>query len=94
MAVDYEHHADERRYVARNDSEQIGFAEYRLDDDTIVFTHTVIDEDKRQKGMASALVQFALDDVRSTTALRVAAECPYVTHWLGEHPDYQDLQSR
>ncbi|QIZ97329.1 MULTISPECIES: GNAT family N-acetyltransferase [unclassified Leifsonia] len=82
------------RYVLVKDGEQIGVAEYDLRDDAIVFTHTVIDEEKREKGMASTLVQEALDDVRANTDLRVVATCPYVRHWLREHPEYQDLQSR
>lgn len=82
------------RYALLKDGEQIGVAEYDLRDDAIVFTHTVIDEEKREKGMASTLVQEALDDVRANTDLRVVATCPYVRHWLREHPEYQDLQSR
>ena len=82
------------RYVLLKDGEQIGVAEYDLRDDAIVFTHTVVDEEKREKGMASTLVQEALDDVRANTDLRVVATCPYVRHWLREHPEYRDLQER
>ncbi|HWU47628.1 MAG TPA: GNAT family N-acetyltransferase [Humibacter sp.] len=94
MAIEYRHEADRQRYTVLKDGERVGVAEYRLGDGVIAFTHTEIDEDKRQRGMASGLVQYALDDVRDTTELRVVAECPYVKHWLGEHPDYQELQSR
>lgn len=82
------------RYELRKDGERIGVAEYDLRGDAIVFTHTVIDEEKREKGMASQLVQTALDDVRANTGLRVVATCPYVRRWLSEHPEYQDLQKR
>jgi predicted GNAT family acetyltransferase len=82
------------RYALLKDGERIGVAEYDLRDDAIVFTHTVVDEEKREKGMASQLVQSALDDVRANTDLRVVATCPYVRHWLREHPEYQDLQAR
>ncbi|WP_308467109.1 GNAT family N-acetyltransferase [Rathayibacter soli] len=85
---------DRNRYVISKEDGEAGFAEYRIDDGTIVFTHTVIDPEKRERGLASELVQFALDDVRATTDLRVVAECPYVKHWLEEHPDYQDLLTR
>lgn len=82
------------RYALLQDGERIGVAEYDLRDDAIVFTHTVVDEEKREKGMASQLVQEALDDVRANTDLRVVATCPYVRRWLSEHPEYQDLQAR
>ncbi|MEO8906573.1 MAG: GNAT family N-acetyltransferase [Microbacteriaceae bacterium] len=94
MAHIVANHADRNRYVISTDDGEAGFAEYRIDGDTIVFTHTVIDPEKRERGLASELVQFALDDVRATSTRRVVAECPYVTHWLDEHPEYQDLLER
>ncbi|HEY5223865.1 MAG TPA: GNAT family N-acetyltransferase [Microbacteriaceae bacterium] len=94
MAHIVENQPDRDRYVISKDDGEAGFAEYRLDEDTIVFTHTVIDPEKRERGLASELVQFALDDVRASSDRRVVAECPYVKHWLEEHPDYQDLLTR
>ncbi|MFF1571440.1 GNAT family N-acetyltransferase [Leifsonia sp. NPDC058292] len=85
---------DASRYVLLRDGERIGIAEYELGDGVIDFVHTEIDKGQREKGLASTLVQQALDDVRDDTDLRVAASCPYVRHWLGEHPEYQDLQQR
>jgi predicted GNAT family acetyltransferase len=85
---------DASRYALLRDGEVIGIAVYELGDDAIDFTHTEVDQDQRKKGLASTLVQQALDDVRANTDLRVIASCPYVRHWLGEHPEYQDLQTR
>lgn len=85
---------EESRYALLKDGEVIGVAEYDLRDDVIVFTHTEIEEAKREKGMASTLVQKALDDVRDNSARRVVASCPYVRHWISEHPEYADLQRR
>ena len=89
-----EHQPDQSRYALLQDGEVIGVAEYELRDDAIVFTHTEVDEAKREKGMASTLVQTALDDVRENSDRRVIASCPYVRSWLSEHPDYANLQSR
>lgn len=82
------------RYELLRDGERVGIAEYVLEDGAIDFTHTEIDRDQREKGLASTLVQQALDDVRENSDLRVAASCPYVRHWLGDHPEYQDLLTR
>ncbi|KRC51578.1 acetyltransferase [Leifsonia sp. Root227] len=94
MSLTVVNQPESSRYALLKDGEQIGVAEYDLRDDAIVFTHTVVDEEKREKGIASTLVQEALDDVRANTELRVVATCPYVRHWLREHPEYQDLQAR
>jgi uncharacterized protein len=94
MSLSVENQPDQSRYALLQNGEVIGVAEYRLHDDAIVFTHTEVDPAKREKGMASTLVQTALDDVRDNSERRVIATCPYVTSWLSEHPDYADLQKR
>ena len=94
MALTVENQPDRSRYLLLQDGERIGMAEYAVRDDAIVFTHTEIDEERREKGMASQLVQEALDDVRAHSERRVVASCPYVRHWLREHPEYQDLTKR
>ncbi|GAA1447980.1 GNAT family N-acetyltransferase [Leifsonia poae] len=85
---------DASRYALRRDGDLIGVAEYELRDDAIVFTHTEVDESLREKGLASQLVTEALDDVRANSARRVVVACPYIRHWLTEHPEYGDLLKR
>jgi predicted GNAT family acetyltransferase len=94
MALTVENQTEQSRYALLKDGEVIGIAEYELRDDAIVFVHTEVDPEKRERGMASELVQTALDDVRDHTALRVVATCPYVRRWLTDHPEYQALQRR
>lgn len=88
------HDPENSRYVLTRDGDLLGRAEYLIDGDTITFTHTEVDPDRRERGLASRLVQFALDDVRTASARRVVAQCPYVRKWIGEHPEYQDLLER
>lgn len=94
MTLSVENQPDRSRYALLQDGEVIGVAEYDLSDDAVDFTHTEVDEAKREKGMASTLVQSALDDVREQSTRRVIASCPYVRSWLSAHPDYADLQAR
>ena len=95
MSLTVANEPDASRYSLMRDGERIGVAEYTLRGaDQIVFTHTEIEEARREKGMASTLVQSALDDVRLNSDRRVVATCPYVRHWLREHREYQDLLTR
>ena len=94
MALTVENQPENSRYALIKDGEVIGAADYELRGDSIVFTHTEVDPDKRERGMASTLVQSALDDVRDNTGLHVVVGCPYIKKWLSEHPDYADLQRR
>ena len=79
------------RYEARLDGELAGFAEYLLRDGQIVFTHTVVADAFEGRGVGSALVRAALDDVRETGGLAVVPRCPFVKTWIEKHPDYQPL---
>ena len=81
-------------YALLVDGERVDRADYDIRGDTIVFTHTEIDKNRREKGLGGELVEGALEHVRTATEYRVVAECPFVTSWLEEHPEYQDLQSR
>jgi predicted GNAT family acetyltransferase len=77
------------RYEADVDDE-LAVAVYALDRDTITFLHTEVPEQAEGKGVAGALVRFALDDARARS-LVVIPRCPYVTNWIKRHREYHDL---
>ena len=76
------------------DGELAGFSAYTLTDNTLTFTHTEILGDQREHGLGGRLVREALDQVRNHTDYRVVAQCPFVSKWISENPEYQDLLSR
>jgi uncharacterized protein len=78
------------RYEARLGDEVAGFAEYTLDGDRIVFTHTEVDPAYEGEGVGSELAQAALDDARAR-GLAVVPRCPFIRGWIARHPDYADL---
>ena len=82
------------RYTLWQDGEPVGLADYRLVGQELKFTHTEIDPAKRAHGLASILIEQALDDVRTRTDLTVVAACPFVADWIDQHAEYQDLLIR
>ena len=87
-------HAPARsRYEAHLDGELAGFAEYRLGDGVVTFTHTEVDDRFEGRGVGSALARFALDDVRADGSRRVVPLCPFIKRWIDRHPEYADLVS-
>lgn len=78
------------RYEVVHDGTRAGFADYRLEDGVIAFTHTEIDEQYTGLGLASTLIRHALEDSRSKS-LTVLPYCPFVRGYIGKHPEYQDL---
>lgn len=41
--------------------------------------------------MGSALARTVLDDVRADGSRKVLIVCPFITAWIGRHPEYGDL---
>ena len=89
--VEIRNNPSENRYEAYLDGEQAGFAAYRLTQDTIVFTHTEVDDELEGHGVGSALARAALDDVRRDGTRRVEPLCPFIKAWIDGHRDYADL---
>ena len=51
MSVDVTHDPDSSRYTLWLDGERAGFADYLIQGDRIVFTHTEVDPAKRRGGL-------------------------------------------
>ena len=77
------------RYEARVDGEPAGFTQYRVVGDQDVFVHTVVDPAFEGRGVGSAIVRGALDDVRAR-GRRAVAVCPFMADWLERHPGLYD----
>jgi predicted GNAT family acetyltransferase len=81
------------KYELLDNGEVIGVSSYRDSGERRVFTHTEIDGTYAGKGLASQLVQFALDDARAKKK-RVVPVCPMVASFIGKYPEYEDLVDR
>lgn len=94
MSTEIRNEPEQSRYTITVDGETAGFADYRVEGTTIVFIRTEVDPARRGEGLAGALVQFALDDVRTSGDLTVVPQCSYVARFIDAHPDYQELVDR
>ena len=68
----------------------LAIAEYRLDGDTITFTHTEVPRELEGRGIGSRLARFALDDARAR-GLRVVPRCSFIADYIRHHPEDQSL---
>jgi len=83
------------RFVLMRGDDEIGGTYYETrPDGGIVFTHTEVDQELQERGLGSKLVKDALDQLRTSTNVRIGATCPFVRKFLAEHPEYNDLTSR
>ena len=84
---------EKQQYEGYVDGEFVGYATFTDTGDAIELPHTVVPEKFGGRGYASAIVRFALDDVRAQNRL-VQPTCPYVDAWIGKHPEYADLVAK
>jgi AcrR family transcriptional regulator len=85
------HNPARQRYEASVDGRDAGYLAYERTEGLVVLIRTEVDRDFDDCGVADALVRTALDGVRADGRRRVIALCPYVTWWLGRHPDHAAL---
>ncbi|MCW2919348.1 MAG: family N-acetyltransferase [Actinomycetia bacterium] len=90
MSAEITNNAAQNRYEIHQDGSLAGFAEYRLRDDRVIFTHTEIDPSYEGQGLGGKLARGALDDVRATGRKAVPL-CPFIKAYIGKHPEYKDL---
>jgi predicted GNAT family acetyltransferase len=68
----------------------MAFVNYRLAPSTVIITHTETPRSLRGRGIASELVQGALELIRADGS-KVVAGCGFVVDYLNKHPEYLDL---
>ncbi|EGP07620.1 GNAT family N-acetyltransferase [Afipia clevelandensis] len=66
------------------------FANYRLAPGKVIITHTETPPALRGRGIASQLVQGALEQIRAD-GLKVVAACGFVVDYLDKHPEFADI---
>jgi uncharacterized protein len=71
----------------------IGTSYYRAEQGRRVFTHTEVDPDYQGHGLATQLIEYALNDTRAA-GLRIVAQCPTVAAYVGRHPEFDDVVDR
>jgi predicted GNAT family acetyltransferase len=68
----------------------LAFANYRRAPGTVIITHTETPQALRGRGIASELVQGALELIRADGS-KVVAGCGFVVDYLRRHPEFSDL---
>lgn len=93
MAEEFTHDRDACQFEVTIDGTLAGVAHYRLVDGAADFDHTEVPATFGGRGVAGRVVKYAMDEIRSAGEWKVRASCPYVIRWLGQHPEYADLQA-
>jgi uncharacterized protein len=65
-------------------------AYYRMAPGVITFIHTEVPQALSGRGVGTKLIRGALEMVRAQ-GLKVVPQCPFVSAFMGKHPEYNDL---
>ena len=90
MTPEVRNNREASRYELIAGGDVVGFADYRVNGDVVIFPHTVINPDRRGQGLGDILVTGALEDVRES-GRRVVPACWFVAEFIDGHSTYQDL---
>lgn len=86
-----EHNKSQHRFETTVESQQC-VVDYSLDDNVMTLIHTGVPTEVGGRGIASSLVQTAMDTSRSE-GWKVVAACSYAATWVQRHPAYADLMA-
>ena len=65
-------------------------AYYRMAPGVITFVHTEVPQPLSGRGIGTKLIRGALEMARAQ-GLKVVPQCPFVSAFMGKHPEYNDL---
>jgi predicted GNAT family acetyltransferase len=82
--------SEDGKYTIAVDGEPVGLAAIAARGEQRVFYHTEVDERFGGRGLASILVQQALEATRAD-GKRVVATCPMVAAFIKKHPEFADI---
>jgi len=85
MDLNVEHNEMAHKYSAWIEGDE-AVVTYTGEEDSLVFTHTLVPEPLRGRGVGEELVRQAVADARRR-GRRVEATCPFVQHYLERHPE-------
>jgi uncharacterized protein len=70
----------------------VAFANYRRTPSAVIITHTETPRALRGRGIASELIEGALQRIRAE-GLKVVAGCGFVVDYLQKHPEFADIKA-
>ena len=82
--------AESDRFTISVEDQKVGFTEFTDRDGQRVFTHTEVDDNFEGRGLATILVNEALQATREA-GLRIVAVCPMVANYVEKHAELSDV---
>ncbi len=85
-----EHHPGRQRFELQLDG-HTAYEEYFAIPEGLVFAHTIVPPELGGRGLATQIVQFALNWARER-GIKVRPDCSFVRAYMDKHPEYADMR--
>lgn len=84
--------SDNGSYEAVIDGQVVGMIVFHSPrgGERVTLSHTIVEPEYRGRGIATRLVEHALEDLRAHD-LKLTNYCPFVADFIADHPEYKDL---
>jgi len=82
--------AESDRFSISVEGQKVGFTEFADRNGQRIFTHTEVADDFEGRGLATILVDEALQATRDA-GLRIVAVCPMVAGFVEKHQEFSDV---
>ena len=89
--IDVRDNEEAGRFEAHVDG-AVAIADYRLEGEHVLFTHTEVPPALEGQGVGSALIRAALESVRRR-GLKVVPLCSFVAAYMQRHPETRELRA-
>jgi predicted GNAT family acetyltransferase len=80
----------ERKHYEMEVDGETAYIEYGYYKDIIALVYIFVPEMARGKGISSALMQFALEDIKQQNK-KIIVYCPFIAKYIRLHPEYEPL---
>jgi uncharacterized protein len=87
--IEIRHNPAAHRFEAEVEG-QLSIADYQLQEERMIFTHTYTPPSQRGRGIAEKLVRAALEHARHERK-KVVPACSYVHMFILRHPEFKPL---
>jgi predicted GNAT family acetyltransferase len=85
---------ERERFEARDETGTLaGIVTYQLTGSIVAYTHTEVVAEFEGQGVGSTLARAVMDDARAR-GRTVVPICPFLSGWLGKHPEYDAIVAR
>jgi predicted GNAT family acetyltransferase len=91
---EFQHEPENRRYAMYLDDDLVAVVDYAKNTRAVSITRVYTKPSQRGQGRAAEIMEFAVNDIETTTTLDIVPMCSYAGDWFEKNPGRAGLLTR